>query len=141
MLFGQQRQERAEVRRVEFLVRGELPEQGAEAITELDYAGFEEVLDRVSRFREHAPDSSKARTFDAEHKAIRRLARPFAETLPLLRAIEGRVDLGRGEMGGRVGKLLRLREALRVEDAAPGREIPAAHADIDCAGTFHAGNH
>ena len=40
LFFGQQLEERAEIGFVEFLGRGELPEQGAEAITELGDAGI-----------------------------------------------------------------------------------------------------
>src|SRR5262249_30579270 len=62
------------------------------------------------------------------------LARPLAEALRLLRAVIGRVDLDRGEVLARVGELLRLREPLGIEHAAPGREVPAADAAIDMSG-------
>ena len=42
---GQQFEEAAEIRFVEFLVGRELPEQGAEPVAKFGYAGVEKALD------------------------------------------------------------------------------------------------
>ena len=56
---------------------------------------------------------------------------PFAEARGLLRAVEGAVDLDRGELAAGVFEFARLRQSLRKERAAPGLEHPAADADAD----------
>ena len=73
----------------------------------------------------------EARALQREHEAVRYFARPFAEALRLLRAVMGAVDLDRGQLGGGVGQLLRLRELFGVKHAAPRRERPTAYAEID----------
>src|SRR5690606_28147463 len=44
-------------------------------------------------------------------------------------AVEGAVDLDRGELAAGIGQLARLRQARRVEVVAPGLESPATDAD------------
>src|SRR5262249_29518874 len=43
------------------------------------------------------------------------------------------IDLDRGQLRGGVGRLLRLRQLLRIEHAAPRLEGPAADADVNVA--------
>ena len=47
---GQQLEKAAEIGLVEFLERGELPEQGPELVAELGHAGIEKSLDRFAGF-------------------------------------------------------------------------------------------
>src|SRR6478752_899638 len=115
MLFREQREESAKVGLIEFLEWSELPEQGAEPVAQLCHASLEEILDRLAGFGEHPAIGGEARALNGEDKPVRRLARPFAEGLRLLRAIKGGVDFNRGEMARRIGKLLRLRQALWIE--------------------------
>src|SRR5262249_4709384 len=130
---GQQLEEAAEIGLVEFLERRELPEQWPEPVAELGDAGIDEALDRVAGLAQDAAVGGEARCLDGEHEAVGHLARPPAEALGLLRAVIGRVDLDRGEALARVGEFLRLREPLRIEDTAPGRESPPSDADADLA--------
>ena len=132
-LARQQFEELAEIGLVEFLGRRELPEHGAEPVAELEHAGVVEMLDGVAGLRQHAAVGGEARALHREHEAVGHLARPFAKALRLLRAVVGAVDLDRGQLGGGVLQLLRLRELVGIEHAAPGREGPAADADIDLA--------
>src|SRR5215470_5399731 len=115
----QQFEKAAEVGRVEFLGRGELPEQGTEAPAEFGYAGIKKALDRVARFLEHATIGGKARTLERQLEPVRHFARPFAERRRRLRSVEGAIDLDRGEPLGRVSELLRMRQTLGIEQPPP----------------------
>ena len=79
------------------------------------HAGAEEALDRFAGLVEHAAVGDEARALDGEHEAVRHLARPFAEGRRRLRAVERAVDLDRGQPLAGVGQLLRVRQALRIE--------------------------
>ena len=129
----QQFEEAAEIGGVEFFGRRELPEQGAEMVAKPGDAGIEKALDGVARLLEHPAIDGKARALEREHEILRHLARPFAERGRCLRAVERAVDLDRGQPFGGVRKLLRMRQALGVERAAPRLEIPAADTDADVA--------
>src|ERR1700684_602249 len=102
-------------------------------VAKLGDAGIEEALDRVTRLLEHAPVDGKAWAFEREHEILRHLARPFAERRRRLRAIERAVDFDRGHSLGGVRKLLRVRQALRIEHAAPRLKRPAADTDTNLA--------
>src|ERR1700722_5878082 len=102
-------------------------------VAKLGDAGIEEALDGVAGFLEHAPVDGKARAFEREHEILRHLAAPFAERRRRLRAVERAVDLDRGQPFGGVGKLLRMRQTLRVKHAAPRLKRPAADPDADVA--------
>src|ERR1700675_2056829 len=102
-------------------------------VAKLGDAGIEESLDRVAGLLEYAPVDGKARAFEREHEILRHFARPFAERRRRLRAIKRAVDLDRGQPFGGVGKLLRVRQSLRVENAAPRLKRPAADTDADVA--------
>ena len=121
-LCWQQFEEAAEVARIEFLGGCELPEQGTETPAKFGYAGIKEALDRVAGLLEYAPIGGKTRTLERELEAVRHFTRPFAEGCRRLGAIEGAIDLDRGEPLGGVGEFLRMRQA-------PGLEGPAADAD------------
>ena len=133
---GSSFEEFSEIRRIEFLGRRELPEQGAEMLAELGHAGIQKAFDGIAGLGEHAAVHRKTRTFQREHEAVRHLARPLAKRRRRLRAIESAVDLDRGQPLARIGQLFRMRETLRIKDPAPRREGPAADADADLAG-FH----
>ncbi|MBB4235175.1 hypothetical protein GGD57_001737 [Rhizobium esperanzae] len=62
----------------------------------------------------------EARPLDRKDEIVGRLVAPAAEAFGPLQAIEGAVDLDRREVPGGVGKLLLLRQVLRIELAAPG---------------------
>src|SRR5207249_1909212 len=124
----------AEIGFVEFLVWRELPEQGAEAGAKLCYAAAEESPDGVGSLRKDGTVGGVLDGLEREHKTIRRLARPFAVSRRRLRAVEGAVNLDRGQAFARVGELFRVRQSLWIERAPPGREGPAADADADLSG-------
>src|SRR5215471_2828530 len=130
---GQQFEKTAEILVVEFLVGRELPEQGAEPLAELSDARIEKTLDRVARLAEHPPVDGVARTFHGENEGLRNLGGPFAERRRRLRAVERAVDLNRGQVLAGVGQLARLREALRIENPAPGLVGPAANTRVNMA--------
>ena len=95
-----------------------------------------ELRNRLIEFAglpEHAAVGDEARSLDGEHEAVRHLARPFAEGRRRLRAVERAVDLDRGQALAGVGELLRMRQALRIEHAAPRLEGPAADPNVDMA--------
>src|SRR5258708_13268381 len=75
-----------------------------------------------------------AGALDGKDEAIRNLRRPFAKGRRCLRAIEGAVDLDRGEVARRVAQLLRMGQAVGVEHAPPRRKGPTADADVDVCG-------
>src|SRR5260370_12320161 len=75
------------------------------------------------------------RPLDREHEVLRRLVVPAPEARRFLRAVEGAVDLDRGQLPAGIFELARLRQVFRIERAAPGREHPAADADADHAGS------
>src|ERR1700686_5646908 len=102
-------------------------------VAELGDAGIEKALDGVAGLLEHPTVDGKARALEREHEILRHLARPFAERRRRLRAIERAVDLDRSQPFGGVGKLLRVRQTLGVERAAPRRKSPAADTDADVA--------
>ena len=84
-----------------------------------------------ARFGKDPPVGGKARALDREHETVGHGRRPLAEAFRLLRTVERRVDLDRGQPARGVGELLRLREAVGIEHAAPGLVVPAADADAD----------
>src|SRR5579862_5015754 len=96
-------------------------------------AGIDKALDGVAGLLEHPPVDGKARAFERKHEILRHFARPFAERRRRLRAVKRAVDLDRGQPLGGVGKLLRVRQTLRIEDAAPRLERPTADTDADVA--------
>ena len=73
----QQIEKAAEIGFVEFLVRRELPEQGAELAAQFGDAGVEKALDRIARLGEHAAIDRVARTFQGKHEAVRHLRPPI----------------------------------------------------------------
>src|SRR5262245_2460427 len=130
-LAGQEREKAGEIVGVEFLPRVELPEDRPELGLELRYAARKEALDRIAGLGEDAAMGGIARPLEREHEIIRRLARPFAKALRLLRAGERAVDLDRGQLASGIFELARLRDPLGIELPPPGCEYPAADADTD----------
>src|SRR5262249_61586311 len=79
----------------------------------------------------HAPVGRELRTCGREPEIVRRVGRPFAKALRLLRPVEGGIELDRRELAAGVFELARLRQPLGIERAAPRLEHPAADADMD----------
>ena len=129
----QQLEELAEIGRVEFLGRRELPEHRTQPVAEFQHPGIVEALHRIAGLRQHAAIGGEARPLQRKHETIGHLARPFAKTLRLLRPVVSPVDLDRGQLRRGIGKFLRLRQLLRIKHPAPRLESPAADADIDVA--------
>ena len=117
--------------RLEFLAGMKLPKDGPELCLQLQHAARKKAPDGVAGFGQHPAMSRKARRLEREHEIIRRLGRPFAKALAFLRAVEGAVDLDRGDLAAGVLELARLRQPLRIELAPPRLEHPAADADSD----------
>src|SRR6187399_2935070 len=59
---------------------------------------------------------------------------PLLERRGFLQTVERRVDLDRSELAACVVQLFRLCQALRIEAAAPRREVPAAYPNENIAG-------
>ena len=57
-------------------------------VAELGDAGIDKALDRSLPLFQHATVNGKARAFEREDKAVRHLARPFAESCRRLCAID-----------------------------------------------------
>src|SRR6266852_1237750 len=83
----------------------------------------------------------EAGSLDREDEAVRNLRRPFAKGRRCLCTIESAVDLDRGEAARRKAQLLRMRQAIGVEHAPPGRKGPTADADVDMFGGLHGLGH
>ena len=129
----QQFEKGAEIRLIEFFSRRKLPEQGTEFVAEFGHAGIEKAFNRISGLSQHAPVHGIARTFEREHEAVRNLPRPIAVGLWRLHAIERAIDLDRRQMLRGIFQFARMRQAFRVEHAAPWFVGPAADADADFA--------
>src|SRR6516162_959248 len=114
-LCRQQFEEAAEVAGIDGC---ELPEQGTEMPAEFGYAGIKKALDRVAGLLEYVPIGGKTRTLERELEAVRHFARPFAVGCRRLGAVEGAIDLDRGEPLGGVGEFLRMWQALGIEHSA-----------------------
>src|SRR5204863_9064926 len=71
--------------------------------------------------------------FHGEHEVGRGIVVPAPVTGGALERIEGAIDLDGAEPLARVLELARLREADRIENAAPGRVSPARDPDADVA--------
>src|SRR6516164_9566224 len=127
----QQGKERREIVRLESLERRELPEHRAELRLELQDAAGKEPLDRRAGFRQHGAMRGETRPLEGEHEIVGRLVGPAAEALWPLTAVEGAVDLDRGQRAARKFELARLRQALRIEGTAPRFEDPSPDADPD----------
>ena len=87
------------------LGRWELPQQRSEAVAEFEHPGVEEMRDGFRRILQFAAVRDPLMTFDRKDEAVRNLRRPFAKRGRRLGAIEGAVDLDRGEAARRVGRL------------------------------------
>jgi hypothetical protein len=87
----------------------------------------------VPRLLHAAAGDRVARRLDAEDEAVGRGVAPSEKRLALLRAVEGGVYFDRGQTPAGVFELMRMGKVLRIEDAAPGREAPAADSDMDAA--------
>src|ERR1700730_8402960 len=125
--FGE-RGERAFVNRH---VRRELPQDRPELVAQFDDAARDEALEDRARAGEIGAGRRHSRPFEREDETLRRLVMPAAITRRFLRAVEGTVDLDRGEPAAGIAELARLRQARWVEDAAPRRIDPAADTDAD----------
>src|SRR4029077_17138859 len=82
---------------------------------------------------QHSAVGGKARPLEREDKSVRRFLAPTDEAFWSLRAVEGAIDLDRGQAAAGIFQLALLRQAGRIERAAPGLEGPTANADPDAA--------
>ena len=128
-LLRQQRQEAAEILGVELRRRGELPEDWPQLVAEFEKTALEKPRHiRLGR-GQLAAMRQKPRPFQREDEILGRLVMPFLEAGRRLSAVEGAVDLDRGDVAAGIGEFIGLAQSLRVERAAPRREDPAADAD------------
>ncbi len=111
----------------------ELPEDGPQLLAQLEQARGEEVGQRrvdVAQL-EHVRDVAAA--LDREDEAGRRVRGPGRIAGRPLQRIEGAIELQRRKHARGVLQLAPLREAGRIEVAAPGRVAPARDAYADLA--------
>src|SRR3984893_10379805 len=127
----QQFEKRGERAFIDRHVRGELPQDRPELVAQLDDAARDEALENRPGTGEIGAVRRDARPFEREDEILRRLVVPAAEARRLLRTVEGAVDFDRRELAAGIADLARLRQAPRVEDAAPRRKDPAADPDAD----------
>jgi len=109
----------------------ELPEQGAQSVTECQ-RGLQERRGSVDRAAQIAPLHQVARRFHRKAEALRRLRGPLRALRFGGGAIEGAVDLDAAQGAAGMGQLLALRQAGGIEHAtAPLGKYPAADAAAD----------
>src|SRR5262249_22289015 len=116
---------------VERRTRGELPQDRPELGAQFEHATRKETVERGAGRRQVGAVGREARTLYREDGIVGCLVVPAAKTRGLLRAIEGAVDLYRGDLPAGVRQLTRLLQTRRIKDAAPRRIDPAADADPD----------
>lgn len=133
----QQRQETLEKIGIESHVRRELPEDRPKLGAKPQQAGGEEIGERRLDLAQPQHMGDETRSLDRKDEIVGRFVAPAAEAFGTLQTVEGAVDLDRRKVPGGVGKLLLLRQALRVELAAPGRIGPAGYADAHRSRLFH----
>src|SRR5712671_2021492 len=127
----QQFEERGERARVNRHVRGELPQDRPKLVAQLGDAVRDEALEDRACPGEIGAVRRNARPLEREDEVVRSLVVPAVEARRLLRAVESAVDLDRRQQPAGMAELARLRQAWRVEDAAPRRIDPAADPDAD----------
>ena len=127
----QQVQERVDPRGVEAQARRELPEQRAQLGTEREDARGEEVGQRHADVAQLLEVGDVAAALDGEQEVVGGLRGPRAVGPGPLQRVERPVDLDRVHQAGEVRELAALRQAGRVEHAAPRRVAPARRADPD----------
>src|SRR6266478_5423731 len=84
----QQLEKLAKVAFVEFLGRRELPQYRTQPVSEFQHAGIVKPLHGIARLRQHPAIGGEARPLHRKNETVRHLARPFAKTLGLLRAVK-----------------------------------------------------
>src|SRR5438105_4587434 len=123
---------------VESHARGKLPQDRPELWAQFEDAGSKEAVDRRAGRRQIGAVRDKARALQREDEVLRSFVVPAAKARRLLRAVEGAVDLDRGNSAASMGELARLRQAGRIKHAAPWRKYPAADTGSDSrCGTHH----
>src|SRR5581483_9372627 len=115
----QAREEALDARGIEAEVRRQLPQQRAELAAEAKHARGEEIRERRLELGEPAHVGDVARAFDREDEVVGRRLYPAREVLRPLQRIEGAVDLDGVEPLAHMRELAAVRQALRIEDAAP----------------------
>src|SRR5262249_2341550 len=113
-----------DILRLEFLAGVELPKYRPELLSQFRNPAGEEALDRRACPCKHAALGGGARRLDRKDEIIRRFACPFSKARPRLGTVEGAVDLNRGHLAAGIFELARLRQARRIELAAPWLEPP-----------------
>jgi hypothetical protein len=121
----EQLEERAQPLRPEAEPLGELPQDRAQLPAQRQHALAEEVGQRLRRVVELLHVGDEAAALDGEHEVVGRGITPRLEVRLPLERVERAVDLDGGEAAARVLHLGALRQAGRVELAAPAGVAPA----------------
>ena len=111
--------------------RRELPQDRPELRPQLGDAGHQERRHQFARGGQVLLVRGEPRRLHGEDEPVRHRVAPFGEALGLLPAVERAVDLDRRHALAGISQLLRMRQAVGVERAAPGRKGPAADADVN----------
>ncbi len=127
----QQLEERLDQVRVVLQGARQLPQHGAEPVTEEQDAGREEVGERHLDVTQPLQVGDEAAALDRDREAGRRLLDDRAVRPRPLQRVEGPVELDRGHPLGDVSQPQPARQVRRVEVAAPTVVAPAGDADAD----------
>ena len=130
---GNERQERREALEVELHVGRKLEQRGAALVAER-VTDAEEVTHHVVRVLEAGMVGDALGRLDAEGEPVGDGRGPFDDDAFLGHAVEGVVDLDRGETRRVVREHLGRRQGLGVEGTLPLGEGVAAGADVDAHG-------
>src|SRR5690348_8393120 len=125
------REKIGDLRLVEALALGKLPEDGTELLAQRQEALGKEGGERLLNADELLHMGDEAAPLEREDEIVRRLLVPATEAVRSLQRIEGAIDLNRVE--GTTGKfeLATVRQAFGIEIASPGGVEPAGDADAD----------
>lgn len=134
---GRQSQESLEVLRFKPLAWHELPDDGAEFAGKLADTAPDKALDGFTGCGQHLVMGRIAHRLEREDKIIRCFVAPLSKGGRLEGAVVSAVDFDSGEPLAGVTQLLAVRQAFRIEVAAPGRVGLAADADADLLRSVH----
>ncbi|MNM43257.1 hypothetical protein D3C81_541240 [compost metagenome] len=123
----------AEALRVEFQIRGKLPQEGAQLVTQQQGARREEVGKRLVDFAQPAYVGDVARRLDREHEPLRCLVTPLGIALGRLQCVERTVDFDAVDCPRGKRQLVVLAQPLGVEVLAPWAIAPTGNSDADLA--------
>jgi hypothetical protein len=132
---GQEVEERGEPVGVEPEVRRELPQQRAEAVAERQHAARQEGAERGLHVDQLLHVGDEPRALHGEDEVVGHLRGPRPPARRALEGVEGPVDLDRRQPLAHVCELAAVRQAGRVEHAAPAGVPPAGDPDPRHAGS------